>query len=40
MITRVERETAFRLSPRQVMFDTLGQIASRMAEERQKVASL
>ncbi len=36
MIARVERETGYRLIPRHVLLDTLGQLAGRLAEERQK----
>jgi amino acid adenylation domain-containing protein len=36
MIVRVERETGYRLTPRHVLVDTLGQLANRMTEEQKK----
>lgn len=37
MIVHVEKKTGYRLTPRHVLVDTLGQLASRMMQERQKV---
>ena len=38
MIVRVERDTGYRLTPRHVLVDTLGQLANRMTEEQKKEA--
>jgi amino acid adenylation domain-containing protein len=40
MIARVFDESGYRLTPRHVLLDTLGQLASRLAEERKKDAGL
>lgn len=38
MIVGVEKRTGYRLAPRRVLVDTLGQLARRMMEERERVA--